>query len=75
VQSLFHNWMSRRAWVMKNGESILLNEYEMVSSHVVSFKIEGGWELFYTLSRRSIGSYPAVFSASFEEMFCIFIST
>jgi hypothetical protein len=49
VQSVFYNWMSRLAWVVENGESILLNKYEMISSHVVNLKIGGGRELFYTL--------------------------
>jgi hypothetical protein len=45
VQSVFHNWMNRLAWVIENGESIFLNKREMVSSYIVNLKIGGGREL------------------------------
>jgi hypothetical protein len=45
VQSVFHKWMSRLAWVIENGEEYILQKYETVSSHVVNLKIGGGQEL------------------------------
>jgi hypothetical protein len=45
VQSAFHNWINCPAWMTANGESILLNKYEMISSRVVNLKIGGGREL------------------------------
>jgi hypothetical protein len=47
VQSIFHKWMSRLAWVTENG-GILLNKYEMASSHVVNLKIGGAGNFLYT---------------------------
>jgi hypothetical protein len=50
AQTVFHNWMSRLAWVIEDWENILLDQYEMVSSHVVNSKIGGGaWNSLYTL--------------------------
>jgi hypothetical protein len=45
VQNVFHKWMSHVARVLENGESTLLSQYEMVSSHVVNLKIGGGQKL------------------------------
>jgi hypothetical protein len=51
VQSVFHNWISRLAWVIENGGRILLKKYEMVSLLVVKLKIGEGPETFLTPCR------------------------
>jgi hypothetical protein len=48
MQGVFHNWMSRLAWVIENGEAILSNKCEMVSSHVVNLKIGTVPRTFFT---------------------------
>jgi hypothetical protein len=42
VQSILHNWMTHPAWVIENGESLLLKKYETISSDGVNLKIGGG---------------------------------
>jgi hypothetical protein len=55
MQTVFDNWMSRLAWVIEDGESILLDRYEMVSSPVVNLKIGGGaWNSLYSLYNLAI---------------------
>jgi hypothetical protein len=42
LQSMFHNWMSRLARVIENGERMSLNKYEMVSWHVMNLRFGRG---------------------------------
>jgi hypothetical protein len=42
MQSIFHDWISHLAWGIKNGESILLNKTEMISSYRENLKIGAG---------------------------------
>jgi phosphoribosyl 1,2-cyclic phosphodiesterase len=48
VQNAFHNCMNRPHKLLKMGESILLNKYEIISSHVVHLKIRGGLGTLFT---------------------------